>query len=86
MDAVTELAKLFKARENPSFMGMVTGMVLTPPPNIKIAIGKEIILEKEHLIIAAALLNNTLVNRDEVILMPSQDQQTYYLIDKAVRL
>jgi len=36
MDSITELAKLFKDRENPSMQGICVGKVLTPPPSLKI--------------------------------------------------
>ncbi|MCT4605855.1 MAG: DUF2577 domain-containing protein [Marinisporobacter sp.] len=138
MDGISELAKLFKERDNQPYLGPQTGMVLSPPPNIQVSLGDKIILTKEHLVIAAHVLKDyqreievkgniqtngeggsitlqtspppttykvvsgsvgaqttitgtmkytdTLKKGDIVILVPSTDEQTYFLIDKAVRL
>jgi hypothetical protein len=81
---INELAKLFKERDNKPYMGPVTGIVLSPPPSINVQIGDKIILDNDHLVLASLVMEN-LINGDEVILVPSRDEQTYYLIDKAVR-
>ncbi len=131
MNGITELANMFKERENVPYMGPQTGTVISPPPEIKVRLGDNIILDKSHLIIAAHVLadyqrtvaihdasgftgetvdalvggayqhnhaydslgftgqlqyKNTLKIGDEVILVPSTDIQTYFLVDKAVRL
>jgi hypothetical protein len=144
MDAISELAMLFKERENVIYMGPQVGTVISPPPNIKVSLGEKIILDKEDLIISAHVLagyqrameitnikntglssgsgdmdfhltgnppsknytitglsipqssamksegtlkyTDTLKVGDQVILIPSNDNQKYYLIDKAVRL
>lgn len=110
MDGVSELAKMFKEREPIRYRGPIVGTVLSPPPEIKIQIDKNIILDKGHLVIGASILKDyereyktssdksnwsdiryvklidTLEERDKVILVPSTDEQTYFLIDKAVRL
>lgn len=143
MDGVTELARLLKERENVPYFGPQTGIIVTPPPELSVALGDKIILKKDRLIIAAHVLKDykrefaieghiafndtdcgtttpvndggmgasththgiaevhinttykadgkitytdTLVAGDEVILIPSMDNQTYILVDKAVRL
>lgn len=128
MDPITELALFFKERENVIYQGPQTGFVISPPPEIKISLGDKIILEKEHLVIAARVLagyhceaeyqsdmgdlsfhlkgsppandytitnlnvpgtityTDMLKKGDEVILIPSTDNQTFFLVDKAVRL
>ncbi|SNT18627.1 Protein of unknown function [Anaerovirgula multivorans] len=144
MDGISELAMLFKERENAIYMGPQVGKVISPPPNIKVGLGDKIILDKEDLIISAHVLDgyqreievtgirntglnasggnmdfhltgsppsknytitgfsipqsilnksdgtlkymDTLNAGDEVILIPSNDHQKYYLVDKAVRL
>ena len=110
MDGVSELAKMLKEREPIRYRGPIVGTVLSPPPEIKIQIDKNIILDKSHLVIGASILKDyqreyttssdrsswsdmryarlvdTLKEGDKVILMPSQDEQTYFLIDWAVRL
>jgi hypothetical protein len=102
---IHELAKLFKERDNKSYMGPVTGKVLSPPPAMKVQLGDKIILDNDHLVVAAHVIAgykrnsnlvelnesthieflDTVVKGDEVILIPSADEQTYYLIDKVVR-
>jgi hypothetical protein len=143
MDGVSELAKMFKEREPIRYRGPIVGTVLSPPPEIKIQIDKNIILDKGHLVICGSILDgyertyevqgnvkfndsncgntnsvndggyqasghshtiesvnintqytadgqikttDTLKEGDKVILIPSQDEQTYFLIDWAVRL
>ncbi|QEK13731.1 DUF2577 domain-containing protein (plasmid) [Crassaminicella thermophila] len=138
MDGISELAKMLKERDNQPYLGPQIGEVITPPPNIQIALGDKIILTKEHLVIAAHVLTDyqreinitgdiqtteeggsvtlqvnpapttytvvdgsvngnvvitgtikytdTLKKGDKVILIPSTDEQTYFLIDKAVML
>lgn len=86
MDGISELAKLFKERENKPTMGIQIGKVLSPLPDIKIGFGDRIILDKDNLIISDLIYNKTLENNDEVILIPASDNQTYYAIDKVVRV
>ncbi|WP_165916261.1 DUF2577 domain-containing protein [Marinisporobacter balticus] len=138
MDGISELAKMFRERDNKNYLGPQTGIVISPPPNIQVTLGKKIVLTKEHLIIADHVLKDyqreleikgnmqtsgeggsitlktsstptiytvvtgnvsanttiigsmkytdTLKTGDEVILVPATDEQTYFLIDKAVRL
>ncbi|MDF2546151.1 MAG: hypothetical protein K0R93_1049 [Anaerosolibacter sp.] len=128
MDGIAELAKMFKDRENIPYFGPQTGFILSPPPNIQVALGEKIILSKDRLVIAEHLLSgyrrefqstssgtiitktpppvsydtatvmeslnhdgeitftDTLKAGDEVILIPSTNEQLYYLVGKAVRL
>ena len=130
MDGISELARLFKDRDNILYIGPQIGKVINPLPDIKIALGDKIVLTKEHLIISETLIkkrgkfklsgnssigNITLkishqnnyeivdINIDQidktnievefdlkiddgVILIPTIDEQQYYLIDKVVRL
>lgn len=86
MDGISELAKLFKERENKPIMGIQIGKVLSPFPNVKIGLGDRIILDKENLVISELIYNKILESNDEVILIPTSDNQTYYVIDKAVRI
>jgi hypothetical protein len=55
--SMTELAQLFKDRDNNPYMGPVTGTVISPPPGIKVSVGNNIILDNEDLIISASVLN-----------------------------
>lgn len=136
MDGITELAKMFKERDNKPYLGPQIGEVIDPPPNIKVKLGDKIILTKDNLVIAAKALNDytrqisisgdisfadsncgstgissshshtietinidtqynangtllytdTLKKGDKVILIPSTNEQLYFLIDKAVSL
>lgn len=131
MDSIVELASMFKERDNKPYMGPQVGVVISPPPGLKVRLGDTIILDKDHLIIAAQVMpqyerevnfsgrgkvtlvkppppepvvtsdtwgmestslegslkfTDTLQEGEEVILIPSTDIQTYFLIDKAVRL
>lgn len=106
VDGISELAKLLKERENVLYLGPIVGTILSPPPEIKVQIDKNIVLNKNHLIIAGSLLKgykrlvmlestkeqdyimttDTLKVNDEVILIPSMDENTYFLTDWAVRL
>jgi hypothetical protein len=56
LDGVTELAKLFKERNNQEYMGFILGKVVTAPPNLQISIGDRIILTSEHVRVAAHVL------------------------------
>lgn len=140
MDGVSELAVLFKERDNKYYLGPQIGKVISPLPEIKIALGEKIILVKEHLIIASHILKgyerefsvegqlkfsdsyagmteeayvsqhgfhqheieslkvntdyestgkirwtDSLEEGDEVILIPTTNEQQYYVIDKVVR-
>ncbi len=124
-----KLADMFKERNNQVYLGPQVGTVISPPPNIRVKLGDEIILEKSRLVIAAHVLagykrsfqgqssgsiitktppspevysdytvlesldntgdityTDTLKAGDKVILIPSSDDQQYFIIDKAVRL
>ncbi|WP_432406724.1 DUF2577 family protein [Wukongibacter sp. M2B1] len=145
MDGISELARLFKDRENKLYLGPQTGRVISSFPNIKIKLGDKIVLDKKHLIISEQLIKKrgrftlkaketvdypgkitleklipgdgengdtiqTLdydiadiqINRidqteieikydglkvgDEVIMIPTTNEQKYYVIDKVVSL
>lgn len=141
MEGVSELAMLFKERDNKVYLGPQTGKVISPLPEIQIALGEKIILTKEHLIIASHILKDyerefsiegdmqlsqanagetstvsvgdhgshkhtvatlnintgykstgkikwtdSLKVDDEVILIPTANEQRYYVIDKVVKI
>lgn len=145
MDGIAKLASLLKDRDNQPYLGPQVGVVVEPPPNLRISLGDKIILDKDNLIIAAHVLadyqreleitggiditgvtgkttliqppppeepavvsetwgmqstslegqekitgkmkyTDTLKPGDEVILIPSTDEQRYFVVDKAVRL
>lgn len=125
MDGISQLASLLKERDNPNNMGIQVGTVLEAFPNIRVALGEKIILDKTNLFFSAQVLNeyktilevegannvittnnqtiikeedsqgnnciqvkvkwtNELAKGDEVILIPTADNQKFYLIDKVV--
>lgn len=145
MDGISELAKMLKERESRPYMGPRVGEVVSPLPEIKVALEDGIILDKTHLVVAAHVLSDyqrelkfngmseysnkegqitlkkppppeeepevtedwgilslfgisdveqsgrmvftdTLKPGDKVILVPSTDEQIYFLVDRAVIL
>lgn len=97
MDGITELAKLFKERENPNLSEIQIGKVIGINP-FTVTLGDKIILDVDDLVVAeSAYYKYELIDgvikqviklsvNDDVILIPSSDEQTYYLIDKVVEL
>ena len=101
MDSVTELAKLFKERNNPTMQGISVGKVLSPPPDLKITVNG-FIFDKSDVVVAKHLLtkfetNSVLVGNhgehthtveeplksgEKIIVIPSVNNATYYVIDK----
>ena len=55
MNAITEMAKILKERENPSIQGICIGKVISAPPQITIAVNG-FILGSSNIVIAAHLL------------------------------
>lgn len=94
---MVELAKLFKERDNPNLLGIDVGKVVCVNP-LKISLGDRIVLDSDFLIVSEdayykyELINSSLVRNcklnmgDEVILIPTPNQQTYFVIDRVVRL
>lgn len=83
-DRLTRFAKLFKDRDNQSFSSITTGTVITSSP-VKIRLNDVIILDLEQLVLAERV-STSLTIGDEVIIIPTVDEQFYFVIDKAVRL
>jgi len=101
VDGITELALMFKKRENQPVQGICVGKVLAPPPQLKITVNG-FILENEDLVVANHLLatytsssTNIATHGDHshtvsdilqaggrVIVMPSADNATYFILDK----
>lgn len=97
MDGFNELAKILKERENPNIMGIQVGTVVSVTP-LKIVIGDKIILDTDNLVVTEGAYYDyvlgaetvqrkiKLTKNDKVILIPSNNEQTYFLIDKVVTL
>jgi hypothetical protein len=133
MDGLTELAKIFKDRDNQTVPSITAGTVIAPPPEVEIRLNEFTVLKKDRLIFSAHMLKeykrelelegeikftdsnagstsdgssvinlnvdtnyeakkvkltmkDTIKAGDEVIIMPTMDEQLYVVIDKAVRL
>ncbi len=74
MDSITELAKLFKERNNPSIQGICVGKVLTAPPELKITVSG-FILDKSRLVVAQHLLK-TYISSSETVADHGQHTHT----------
>lgn len=89
MDALTELAILIKGGQDPTptnaAKSMTTGKVISPPPETLIQLNDTIDLDNEQLIFTETVVTKGLINGDEVILIPTADEQQYFVIDKAVK-
>lgn len=120
--SITELAKMFKERENIIPLGVMIGVVESPFPDIKIRIDNKILLDKKMLIFGKSILKgyereieipstsvtgadskgdghismgipkgkiiykDSVKVGDSVIVVPTVDNQTYFVIDWGVRV
>ncbi|KQX69224.1 DUF2577 family protein [Paenibacillus sp. Root444D2] len=89
-------AKMLKDKKSNGSFGVTTGKIISALPDIVVQVGDEILLDSSDLIIANRLyymhthdddeyhtpIPITLITGDMVILIPSSNGQTYYLIDK----
>jgi len=96
MDSITELAKLFKERNNPSIQGICVGKVLTAPPELKITVSGFILVVAQHLLKTYISSSETVADHgqhthtvadvlccnDKVIVIPSRDDSIYFVMDK----
>ena len=81
MDPISDLAKLFKDRENTKDYSPMIGTVIELP-NVRIRIGEKIILDTSHLTMCVSLQHNQYYSDlgKEVILLPYADGQKFILI------
>lgn len=82
MDPLTDFASLFKERENTVYSGPQIGNVVSISP-LSVSLGDRISLKGNRLIQGGSV--GELLVGDEVILIPSADNQRYFLIDKVVK-
>lgn len=89
MDQITELAKIIKARDNPTIVSMTTGIVISPLPNIVVKLNDIVTLDQTKLMVAEHIYLHYeypgptwLQEGNEVILMPTADEQMYILLDR----
>ena len=93
-DWITEFAKMLKDRENKPSPSITTGKVIQPLPEVKIQLNEHIVLDTNNLIIFEHVYLHYAYSDplhylnvgDEVGLLPTQDEQTYFLLDKVRRL
>lgn len=80
-----QLAQVFKERNNPSIPGTSLAKVITGMPGLSISLGDEIVLDGEDLVLANRMyhLPSPLAAGSYVIVAPSSDGQTYFVMDKA---
>jgi len=89
MDPYVKILNTMKskgAESNPP--GIVTGTVISPPPNLIIET-KDLQIYKDDILIADYLLNatiTTLIKGDRVAIMPTVDLQTWIVLCKAVSI
>jgi len=81
MDSVSELAKLFKERENQSVYSPMIGIVIELP-DVRIRLADKIILDDSHLTICVVLQHNAECSDigREVVLLPYADGQKFFVI------
>lgn len=78
MDAVTEFAKLFRERDNPSVQGIGIGVAIKVDGEIKVRFNG-FLLDGSLYVTARHV---TMEEGDTVIVIPSADNQTYYIVGK----
>lgn len=81
-----EMSKILKERDNKAKIGPVLGRVVSNAP-VKISIldGK-VFLEKESLYLCDGSSTFGYLNGDEVLLMPAESEQVFFIIGKAIKL
>jgi hypothetical protein len=88
MSSIVKLAKMLKERDNKSPTSTSTGKVLSWLPNeviISIENGA-VFLRNEHIILTQTVVDRTIEIGDELVIIPTPDEQTYFVLDKAVVL
>ncbi len=81
LDSVSELAKLFKERENQGVYSPMIGTVIELPA-VRIRLGDKIILDASHLTMCVVLQHNEEYSEigREVVLLPYADGQNFIVI------
>lgn len=77
-----EMKKLFQRDKTPPAGGFFIGTVITGLPYITLSLGDEIILDSEQIIVANTLYSKNITTGNQIILIPSSDNQSYVAIDK----
>ena len=84
MDVLTELAKMFKERdnENNGYDNFIIGTIISPTPNPVIQIESNVIAERDDLIFVSAA---TYERGEKVALIPTKNNEIFLVIGKAVQ-
>lgn len=81
-----EISKMLKERDNKSRVGPVTGKVVSISP-VKISIlDGLVILEKDNLYICDGSSEFNYLNGDELLLIPAESEQVFFIVSKAIKL
>lgn len=83
MDGVTELAKMFKERNQKSWSGIQVGTIIRVSP-LEIRLNEHRIIYSDKLTQSTTFANRTKQTGQRVIILPTSDEQKYYAIDTAV--
>lgn len=83
MDAFTEIAKLFKDRENKNWSGVQIGTIVSVSP-LQVRLNEFILLNSKHLYLTEMFNSRIKNNGDKVMIIPSSNEQIYFVIDKVV--
>lgn len=81
MDGFTELALMFKERDNKTWSGINIGTIISLNP-LEIRLNESVILNFNHLILSNTFNTVRKEVDDQVILIPTSDEQKYYVVDK----
>lgn len=80
------LAKMLKERNNKSRIGACIGKVVGINP-LKVSIlDGQVILQESQLYICNNLLNFELKQGDEVLIIPAENEQVFFIIDKVMKV
>ncbi|MCM3411457.1 DUF2577 family protein [Metabacillus litoralis] len=80
-DNITELAKLFKERDNPFQLGIQKGEIISVNP-LEIRLSEAVILKSKHLTLSYTFSLLDKQPGQKVILIPTTSHQHYFVIDR----
>jgi hypothetical protein len=81
MSNLQKLANLFAERTNPTYINITTGLVISESP-LRVQYGESVILDETHLVISSRIETLSLQSGDKVILVPDNDFNKWYMLDK----
>lgn len=81
MNSIVELAKMMKARDNPTTFGPTTGTVASTSP-LRVQLAEGVLLEGDILLVGNSV-RTSLLRNDEVLIIRLEDKR-FCVIDKVV--